>query len=105
MLAAGVVTAVVLADTPPPTTTTTATDTTTTPTTTTAPEPVVPAGVTIERVQIGGLPVGQAVAAVEHAYAQPLTVRFDTTSISVSTSVLGGRVSADTAVARALAVA
>ena len=105
MLLAGVFTAVVLADTPPPPTTTTATDTTTTPTTTTAPEPVVPAGVTIERVQIGGLPVEQAVAAVEQAFAQPLTLRFDTTSISVSTSILGGRVSADTAVARALTVA
>ena len=104
MLAAGVFTAVVFADTPPPTTTTTATDTTTTPTTTTAPEPVVPAGVTIERIQIGGLPLDQAVTAVEQAYARPLTLRFDTTSISVSTSILGGRVSADAAVARALTV-
>jgi lipoprotein-anchoring transpeptidase ErfK/SrfK len=104
MLAAGVFAAVVLADTTPPVTTTTSTDTTPTTTTTTAQQ-VVPAGVTIERVQIGGLPVDQAVAAVEQAFAQPLTLRFDTTSISVSTSILGGRVSADTAVARALTVA
>jgi lipoprotein-anchoring transpeptidase ErfK/SrfK len=104
MLAAGAFAAVVLADTPPPSTTTVATTTDTTPTTTT-PVQVVPAGVTIERIQIGGLPVDQAVAAVEQAYAQPLTLRFDTTSISVSPSILGGRVSADTAVGRALAVA
>jgi lipoprotein-anchoring transpeptidase ErfK/SrfK len=106
MLAAGVFAAVVLADTTPPSTTaTTETTPTTTTTTTTAPEQVVPAGVTMERVQIGGLPVDQAVAAVEQAYAKPLTLRFDSTSISVSTSVLGGRVSADSAVARALTVA
>jgi len=108
MLAAGVFAAVVLADTTPLPTTTTTTDTTpatTTATTTTTTEQVVPAGVTIERVQIGGLPVDQAVAAVEQAFAQPLTLRFDATTISVSTHILGGRVSADTAVARASTVA
>jgi len=107
MLAAGVFAAVVLADTTPPPTTT-ATDTTpatTTAATTTTAEQVVPVGVTLERVQIGGLPVDQAVAAVEQAFAQPLTLRFDATTISVSTRILGGRVSADTAVARALTVA
>src|SRR6185437_9306483 len=98
MLAAGVFAAVVLADTTPLPTTTTTTDTTpatTTATTTTTTEQVVPAGVTIERVQIGGLPVDQAVAAVEQAFAQPLTLRFEATTISVSTHILGGRVSAD----------
>jgi lipoprotein-anchoring transpeptidase ErfK/SrfK len=104
MLAAGVFAAVVLADTTPPPTTT-ATDTTPTTAATTTTEQVVPAGVTIERVQIGGLPVDQAVAAVEQAFAQPLTLRFDATTISVSTRILGGRVSADTAVGRALTVA
>jgi len=104
MLAAGAFAAVVLADTTPPPTTT-ATDTTPTTAATTTTEQVVPAGVTIERVQIGGLPVDQAVAAVEQAFAQPLTLRFDATTISVSTRILGGRVSADTAVARAMTVA
>jgi lipoprotein-anchoring transpeptidase ErfK/SrfK len=102
LLAAGASAAGVLADTPPGTTTT-ATDTT--PTTTTTPVQVVPTGVTIERVQIGGLPSDQAVAAVEQAFALPLTLRFDTTSITVSPTLLGGRVSADSAVARALTVA
>jgi lipoprotein-anchoring transpeptidase ErfK/SrfK len=105
MLAAGAFAAVVLADTtPPPTTTATDTTPATTAAATTTTEQVVPAGVTIERVQIGGLPVDQAVAAVEQAFAQPLTLRFDATTISVSTRILGGRVSADTAVARAMTV-
>src|SRR3954471_2134987 len=103
MLAAGVFAAVVLADTAPPTTTTDTTPTTTTTTTTAAQ--VVPPGVTIERIQVGGLTADAAVAAVEQAYALPLTLRFAATSISVSPSLLGGRVSADTAVARALTVA
>lgn len=104
MLVAGVFTAVVLADTTPPSTTT-ATTTDTTPTTTTSPAQVVPSGVTIERVQVGGLTADAAVAAVEQAFAQPLTLRFGTTSISVSPSLLGGRVSADSAVARAMTAA
>ena len=104
LLAAGAFAAVVLADTPPGTSTTTTT-TDTTPVTTTTPVQVVPVGVTIERVQIGGLTADQAVAAVEQAFAQPLTLRFDTTSITVSPTLLGGRVSADSAVARALTVA
>jgi lipoprotein-anchoring transpeptidase ErfK/SrfK len=102
MLLAGAFAAVVLADTPPPTTTTT---TDTTPTTTTTPAQVVPTGVTIERIPIGGLTSDQAVAVVEQAYAEPLTLRFDTTLITVSPSLLGGRVSAGTAVAVALTVA
>jgi lipoprotein-anchoring transpeptidase ErfK/SrfK len=104
LLAAGAFAAVVLADTPPGTSTTTTTSDTT-PVTTTTPVQVVPVGVTIERVQIGGLTADQAVAAVEQAFAQPLTMRFDTTSITVSPTLLGGRVSADSAVARALTVA
>src|SRR4051795_7561123 len=105
MLAAGAFAAVVLADTPPPGTTTTTTDTTPTTTTTTTVAQVVPPGVTIERIQVGGLTADAAVAAVEQAYAVPLTLHFAATSISVSPSLLGGRVSADTAVARALTVA
>ena len=105
LLAAGIFAAVVLADNPPPTTT--ATDTT--PTTTTAPttttEAVVPTGVTLAGVQIGGLTAPQAVAAVQAAFAQPVVLRFDRTTISISPNLLGLRVSADTAVARALTVA
>ena len=101
-LLAGAFAAVVLADTPPPAATTT---TDTTPTTATTPAQVVPAGVTIERIPVGGLTADQAVAAVEQAYAEPLTLRFGKVSISVSPSLLGGRASADTAVARALTVA
>jgi lipoprotein-anchoring transpeptidase ErfK/SrfK len=99
LLAFGVSSAAVLADSTPPVTTTT--DTTTTTTTTTTPQ-VVPDGVTINGVAIGGLASDQAVAAVEAAFAQPLTLRFSTTTITVSPQVLGLRLSADTAVSRAL---
>ena len=101
LLLAGASAAAVLADTPPPATTTTDT----TPTTTTTPAPVVPAGVTIGAVSVGGLPTDQAVAAVEQAFARPLTLRFATTAISVSPTLLGMQVPADAAVARALTVA
>jgi lipoprotein-anchoring transpeptidase ErfK/SrfK len=47
----------------------------------------------------------QATAAVETAFSQPLTLRYDTTTISVSPLLLGMRVSADAAVTRALTVA
>src|SRR3954452_13187494 len=105
MLAAGAFAAVVLADTAPPSTTTPTDTTPTTTTTTTTAAQVVPPGVTIERIEVGGLTADAAVAAVEQAYAVPLTLHFAATSISVSPSLLGGRVSADTAVARALTVA
>jgi lipoprotein-anchoring transpeptidase ErfK/SrfK len=102
LVVCGVMSAAVLADsTPPPTTTTT--DTTTTTTTTTAQ--AVPDGVSINGVQIGGLPSDQAIAAVEAAFNQPITLRFSTTTITVAPAVLGLTVSADTAVVRALASA
>ena len=100
LLASGAFSAAVLADTPPPTTTTTPTDTTTT-----TPAQLIQAGVTINGLQLGGLAADQAVAAVQAAFAVPLTLRFATTTITVSPAVLGLRVSADTAVARALTVA
>lgn len=105
MLVAGAFAAVVLADTPPPATTTTGTTPTTTTTTTTTPSQVVPAGVTIEHIAIGGLAPDQAIATIEQAFAAPLALRFDSAEISVSPSLLGGRVSADTAVSVALTVA
>jgi lipoprotein-anchoring transpeptidase ErfK/SrfK len=101
MLAAGAFAAVVLADNPPPTTTT---DTTTTATTTTT-EGIVPSGVMMNGVDIGDLPQSQAITTVQQSFAQPIVLHFDRTTISVAPSLLGLRVSADTAVARALTVA
>jgi lipoprotein-anchoring transpeptidase ErfK/SrfK len=104
LLAAGVFCAVVLADTPPPATTTTSTDTVPT-TTTTAPATTIAEGVMLAGVDIGGLDAASAVAAVQQTFAAPLTLRFERTTISVAPKLLGMRVSADTAVARALTVA
>ena len=81
LLAAGVFAAAVLADTTPPATTTTDT----VPTTTTTPAQVVADGVAINGVALGGLSSDQAVAAVQAAFGLPLTLQFDTTTISVST--------------------
>jgi lipoprotein-anchoring transpeptidase ErfK/SrfK len=101
LLAAGVFAAAVLADTTPPATTTTDT----VPTTTTTPAQVVADGVVINGVALGGLSSDQAIAAVQAAFGLPLTLQFDTTTISVSPTLLGVRISADTAVARALTAA
>jgi lipoprotein-anchoring transpeptidase ErfK/SrfK len=101
LLAAGVFAAAVLADTTPPATTTTDT----VPTTTTTPAQVVADGVAINGVALGGLSSDQAIAAVQAAFGLPLTLQFDTTTISVSPTLLGVRISADTAVARALTAA
>jgi lipoprotein-anchoring transpeptidase ErfK/SrfK len=100
LLAAGVFAATVLADTPPPTTTTT-----TTATTTTTTPGVVPTGVTLAGVQIGGLAPGVATAAVLQAFEQPAILRFEKTTISVSPNLLGVTVPADAAVAKAMTVA
>jgi lipoprotein-anchoring transpeptidase ErfK/SrfK len=115
LLAAGEFAAVVLADNPPGTTTTsttttapittTTTPTPTTTTTTTTTEAVVPTGVMLNGIDIGDLPQSQALASVEEAFAQPVVLKFDRTTISISPNLLGLRVSADTAVARALTVA
>ncbi|HEY3544324.1 MAG TPA: L,D-transpeptidase family protein [Gaiellaceae bacterium] len=109
LLASGASAAAVLADTPPPTTTTvtttTPTTTETTPTTTTTPVQVIAAGVTIDGVAVGGLPADQATAAIHAAFDEPLVLRFLRTTITVSPSLLGMRVSADAAVARALTAA
>jgi lipoprotein-anchoring transpeptidase ErfK/SrfK len=105
LAASGVFAAAVLADDTPPGTTTTTTTTETTPTTTTTPAQVVPTGVTIAGVQVGDLPAEEAVTAVQEAFAQPVVLHYRTTTISIAPALLGLRVSADTAVARALAVA
>ena len=101
LLAAGVFAAAVLADTTPAPTTTTDT----TPTTTTTPAQAIADGVAINDVDLGGMSADQAIESVEAAFGLPLTLQFDTTTITVSPALLGVRVSADTAVARALSAA
>ena len=104
LLAAGVFAALALADgAPPPVTVTT--PTTTTAPTTTAPATVVPDGVTLAGVQIGGLAPDAAQQAVTAMFDQPVTLRFGTTRIVVSPTLLGVSASVDTAVAKALTVA
>lgn len=99
LLAAGLFSAAVLADTPPPG------DTTTTTTTTTTPVPtVVPDGVVLAGVAIGGLAPDVASQAVTDAFNRPVTLRYDATKIEVSPSLLGVSVPVDTAIAKALTV-
>jgi lipoprotein-anchoring transpeptidase ErfK/SrfK len=100
LLAAGAFASTVLADEPPPTGTVTDT-TTTTPTL-----PVVPEGVTLAGVAIGGLPQDAAAIAVQQAFERPVLLRIAGTGtrIEVSPSLLGLAVPVDTAVARALTV-
>jgi lipoprotein-anchoring transpeptidase ErfK/SrfK len=107
-LAAGVLAASVLADTPPPTTTTTGTTTTpdtTTTGTTTVPAQVVPEGVTVGGVMVGGLASDAATQAVLTAFDRPVVLRIAKTRITVTPSLLGSTVPADTAVAKALTAA
>jgi lipoprotein-anchoring transpeptidase ErfK/SrfK len=67
-----------------PTTTAAATTTTTTTTTTTAPSPsTIPLGVRVAGVKVGGLTAAEAVAAVQAAFAAPLTVVVDRTKLVV----------------------
>ncbi len=103
LLAAGAFAAAVLADTPPPPTTTATTTTITI--TTTTPATVVPTGVTLAGIPIGGLSPEAATAAVLQAFQEPVTLRFEKTTISVSPNLLGVTVPADAAVAKAMTVA
>jgi lipoprotein-anchoring transpeptidase ErfK/SrfK len=97
--ASGVLAASVLADDPPATTTT---DTTTTLTTTTTAGAVVPPGVTLGGVAIGGLTPDTAVAAVQQQFARPVLLHLDRTKISIAPDLLGLSLAADSAVAKAL---
>ena len=97
LLAAGLFAATVLADTPPPG------DTTTTTTTTTVPA-VVPDGVVLAGVAIGGLTPDLAAQAVTTAFDRPVTLRYENTTIEVSPSLLGMAVPVESAVAKALTV-
>jgi len=96
-VAAGVLAAAVLADTTPPPGTT-ATDTTTT------PVQIVPQGVTLGGVPVGGLAQDAAVQVVSQWFARPIALRLESTTITVTPELLGTTVPADTAVAKALTV-
>ena len=93
LLAAGVFAAFALADTPPPPTDTT----TTTPA-------IVPDGVVLAGVAVGGLAPDVAAQAVTDAFDRPVTLRFEQTKIQVSPSLLGVSVPVESAVAKALTV-
>ena len=95
LLAAGVLASTVLADDPPPATTTT--------TTTTTPA-VVPLGVTLGGVSIGGLDADTAAQAVLDSFGRPVTLRIETTTIQVAPSLFALSVPIDSAIARALTV-
>jgi lipoprotein-anchoring transpeptidase ErfK/SrfK len=98
LLAAGAGSSTVLADEPPPTTTTTTT--TTTPTT----PPVVPAGVTLAGVAIGGLDAATAGQAVLAAFNRPVILRLDSTTVQVTPTLFALSVPIESAVGRALTV-
>ncbi len=97
LLAAGVLSSAVLADGGTPTD----------PTTTTAPPvvTVVPEGVTLAGVAIGGLDPDTAAQAVLDAYNRPVVLRFATTTIDASPSLFSVNVPIDSAIAKALTVA
>jgi len=99
LLAVGVLASAALAeDTPPPTTTTT-------PPSTTTPTPqLVPAGVTLAGVAIGGLDPDTAAQAVLDAFNRPVTLRFERTKIEAAPSIFSTTVPIDSAIARALTV-
>jgi lipoprotein-anchoring transpeptidase ErfK/SrfK len=98
LLAAGFFAAAVLADGSPPGDTTTATTTTTTPA-------VVPDGVMLAGVAIGGLASDAAALAVTDAFDRPVALRYGSTRIDVSPSLLGVSVPVESAIAKALTVA
>jgi lipoprotein-anchoring transpeptidase ErfK/SrfK len=80
--------------------TTTAPPTTTAPTTTTPPTNVLPQGVRVAGVRVGGLTPAQAVAAVREAFARPLPVVVDRSSLLLDPTRVASAYAA-TAVARA----
>jgi lipoprotein-anchoring transpeptidase ErfK/SrfK len=94
LLAAGVFAAIALADTPPPPTNTT----------TTTPPAIVPDGVVLAGVAVGGLAPDVAAQAVTDAFDRPVTLRFEQTKIQVSPSLLGVSVPVESAIAKALTV-
>jgi lipoprotein-anchoring transpeptidase ErfK/SrfK len=103
---AGGFAATVLADEPPPVTTPTVTvPTVTVPGTTTAPAAVIAPNVSVAGVKIGGLDTAAATLAVQQAVAEPVVLRYRTTTISVTPDLLGASAAVDKAVAAAAAAA
>jgi lipoprotein-anchoring transpeptidase ErfK/SrfK len=96
LLVAGAGSSAVLADEPPPTTTTTTTPTT---------PAVVPEGVTLAGVAIGGLDAATAGQAVLDSFNRPVILRFETTTVQVTPSLVALSVPVESAIARALTVA
>jgi lipoprotein-anchoring transpeptidase ErfK/SrfK len=97
--------AVVLADSGPPVPTPTITVPTVTLPTTTAPPTAIPADVTVAGVKVGGLDPATATAAVQQSFAQPIVLRYGTTTISVTPDLLGASANVDKAIAAAAAAA
>jgi lipoprotein-anchoring transpeptidase ErfK/SrfK len=95
LLSAGAFAAIALADTPPPGDTTT--------TTATVPA-LVPDGVVLAGVAVGGLAPDVAAQAVTAAFDRPVTLRFERTKIQVAPSLLGVSVPVESAIAKALTV-
>jgi lipoprotein-anchoring transpeptidase ErfK/SrfK len=91
-----------LADTTPTTTTTTTTEIATT---TDEPPLIVPTGVVLGDVAIGGLSAADAQQAVLARFSRPVVFTIGGKRFAVTPETLGVTVHADTAVARALAVA
>jgi lipoprotein-anchoring transpeptidase ErfK/SrfK len=67
------------------------------------PTALIPAGVTVAGVQVGGLSAEPARAAVDAAFTRPVTIAYDTRQTTVDPDQIGARVDADAAVSSALA--
>jgi lipoprotein-anchoring transpeptidase ErfK/SrfK len=67
--------------------------------------PVVPDGVLLGGIEIGGLSSDAATAVVLQRYSRPVLLKIGRTKVSVSPAALGVKIWADTAVAKALTVA
>jgi lipoprotein-anchoring transpeptidase ErfK/SrfK len=95
-----------ITETLPTPTTTVPTTTTPVPTTTTAPVPsVVPPGVSIGGVVVGGLAAPDARVALEEAFAQPIVLRYQKVTIQIAPERLGATAAYDRALTRAVAAA
>jgi lipoprotein-anchoring transpeptidase ErfK/SrfK len=107
---AGVLAAFALAETVPPpgttatTGTTTTTATTATTTTTTLPG-ILPNGVTIGGVSVGGLTPSDATTVVQGSFDRPVVLRYGRTTILIEPALLGATAGVDRAVARAAVAA
>ena len=93
-----------LADTPPPTTTGTTATTTTGDTTTTAQAAVIPDGIVLGGVAVGGLTTDAAAVALQADFGRPLVLVLGHTKIKVAPGQLGMRLPLDSATQRALTV-